>query len=85
MFTPVVPPVMIKPEMALGMGYPEQFDGEEAYYIEKDKLYLVGTAEQSLGPMHTNEILNEQELPKRYIAFPSTSFRRESLRCLRII
>ena len=77
-FIPVVPPVMIKPEMAKGMGYPEQFDGEEAYYIEKDNLFLVGTAEQSLGPMHSNEILNEKELPKRYVAFPSTSFRREA-------
>ena len=77
-FIPVVPPVMIKPEMARGMGYPEQFDGEEAYYIEKDNLFLVGTAEQSLGPMHANEVLDEKELPRRYVAFPSTSFRREA-------
>jgi len=77
-FFPVVPPVMIKPEMAKGMGYPEQFDGEEAYYIEKDNLFLVGTAEQSLGPMHANEVFDEKELPKRYVAFPSTSFRREA-------
>ncbi len=77
-FVPVVPPVMIKPEMAKGMGYPEQFNGEEAYYIEKDNLFLVGTAEQSLGPMRANEVLDEKELPKRYVAFPSTSFRREA-------
>ena len=77
-FIPVVPPVMIKPEIAKGMGYPEQFDGEEAYYIEKDNLFLVGTAEQSLGPIHANEVLKEEELPKRYVAFPSTSFRREA-------
>lgn len=77
-FIPVVPPVMIKPEMANGMGYPEQFDGEEAYYLEKDNLFLVGTAEQSVGPMHAKEVLNEEEFPKRYVAFPSTSFRREA-------
>ena len=77
-FIPVVPPVMIKPEMAQGMGYPEQFDGEEAYFIEKDNLFLIGTAEQSLGPMHANEILEEKELPKRYVAFPCTCFRREA-------
>ena len=76
-FIPVIPPVMIKPEMAIGMGYPEQFDGEEAYYIEKDKLYLVGTAEQSVGTMHAGEILNEKDLPKRYLGF-STCFRREA-------
>jgi len=77
-FVPVIPPVMIKPEMAQGMGYPEQFDGEEAYFIEKDNLFLIGTAEQSLGPMHANEVLEEKELPKRYLAFPCTAFRREA-------
>jgi len=77
-FVPVIPPVMIKPEMARGMGYPEQFDGEEAYFIEKDNLFLIGTAEQSLGPMHANEVFEEKELPKRYVAFPCTAFRREA-------
>jgi len=76
-FTPAVPPVMIKPEMARGMGYPEQFDGEEAYYIEKDKLFLIGTSEQSVGTMHSDEILEEKALPKRYLGF-SSCFRREA-------
>jgi len=76
-FIPVFPPVMIKPEMAAGMGYLEQTGDEEAYFIEKDKLYLVGTAEQSLGTMHANEVFNEKELPRRYAGF-STCFRREA-------
>jgi len=76
-FIPIVPPVMIKPEMARGMGYPEQFDGEEAYYIEKDKLFLIGTSEQSIGAMHSEEIFEEKDLPKRYLGF-STCFRREA-------
>jgi seryl-tRNA synthetase len=76
-FIPIFPPVMIKPEMAAGMGYLEQTGDEEAYFIEKDKLYLIGTAEQSLGTMHANEIFNEKDLPKRYCAF-STCFRREA-------
>jgi seryl-tRNA synthetase len=76
-FTPVIPPVMIKPEMAIGMGYPEQFDGEEAYYIEKDNLYLVGTSEQSMGAMQAGEIFAQTDLPKRYLGF-STCFRREA-------
>jgi len=76
-FILVFPPVMIKPEMAAGMGYLEQTGDEEAYFIEKDKLYLVGTAEQSLGTMHANEIFQEKDLPKRYAAF-STCFRREA-------
>jgi len=76
-FIPVIPPVMIKPEMAIGMGYPEQFDGEEAYYFEKDNLYLIATAEQSLGTMRAGEIFAQTDLPRRYLGF-STCFRREA-------
>ncbi len=76
-FIPVIPPVMIKPEMALGMGYLEQTDEQEAYFLPKDNLYLVGTAEQSLGPMHAGEIFEENDLPKRYAGF-STCFRKEA-------
>jgi seryl-tRNA synthetase len=76
-FRPVVPPVMIKSKMARGMGYLEQLDREEAYHFAKDNLYLVGTSEQSIGPMHSGEVFDEKDLPKRYIAF-STCFRREA-------
>ena len=77
-FLPIIPPVLIKEEMMQAMGYidtPE--DLEERYYFEKEKLFLVGTAEQSVGPMHAGEIFDEKELPKRYIAF-STCFREEA-------
>jgi seryl-tRNA synthetase len=76
-FTPVIPPVMLKSEMARGMGYLEQADVNEAYYFPQDDLYLAGTAEQPLGAMHANEIFNEKDLPKRYVGF-STCFRREA-------
>jgi len=76
-FIPVLPPVLLKEEMMRGMGYLEQLDRQEAYYLEKDRLYLVGTSEQSLGTMHANEIFEEKELPKRYVGF-STCFRREA-------
>ncbi len=76
-FIPIVPPVMIKAEMAKGMGYIEQLGEEEAYYLPKDDLYLVGTSEQSVGTMHTNEVFNEKDLPRRYVGF-STCFRREA-------
>lgn len=77
-FIPVIPPVMIKEEMMKGMGFIDTVDDKkERYFLEKDKLYLVGTAEQSVGPMHANEIFKEDDLPRRYIAF-STCFRREA-------
>lgn len=76
-FQPIVPPVMISPKMAQGMGYVEQTDDEEAYFLPKDNLYLIGTSEQSIGAMHAGEIFGEKDLPKRYMGF-STCFRREA-------
>jgi seryl-tRNA synthetase len=76
-FIPVIPPVMLREEMARGTGYFEAVDKEDAYYLPKDDLYLVGTSEQSIGVMHTGEIFAEKDLPRRYVGF-STCFRREA-------
>ncbi len=76
-FIPILPPVMLRSEMARGMGYLEQADKNEAYYLPQDDLFLAGTAEQPLGIMHANEIFNEKDLPRRYVGF-STCFRREA-------
>ena len=76
-FIPVLPPVMLKEEMARGTGYFESADIKEAYFIPEDNLYLVGTSEQSLVAMHSEEVLEEKDLPKRYLGF-STCFRREA-------
>jgi len=76
-FHQVIPPVMLKPEMARGTGYFEATDANEAYFIEKDNLFLVGTSEQPLLAMHANEVLEDKELPQKYLAF-STCFRREA-------
>ena len=75
-FVPVIPPVMLKPEMMEGMGYTDR-GRDEIYFLEKDGLYLIGTSEQSLGAMHANETFQAQDLPKRYAGF-STCFRREA-------
>ena len=76
-FIPIIPPVMVKPEMAWAMGYLEQTDDEEAYHLEKDNLYLTATSEQTLGAMHAGESFTEADLPLRYVGF-STCFRREA-------
>jgi len=75
-FVPVDPPVMIKPEMMQGMGYVER-GSQEIYHLKDDNLLLVGTAEQSIGPMHAEEIFEEKNLPKRYFSF-TPCFRREA-------
>ncbi len=77
-FIPVIPPVLIKEDMMAGMGYIDsEKDRDERYFFEKDKLFLVGTSEQSIGPMHADEVLAGDELPKRYVSF-SSCFRREA-------
>ena len=76
-FVPVIPPVMLKEEMARGTGYFEAGDKDEAYFLPQDNLFLAGTSEQSLIAMHANEVLDEKKLPLRYVGF-STCFRREA-------
>jgi seryl-tRNA synthetase len=76
-FIPIIPPVMIKKEPFQGMGRLSPGQEEERYYIPKDNLYLVGSAEHSIGPFHMNDVIDEKDLPKRYVGF-STCFRREA-------
>ncbi len=74
-FTLVVPPVFIKPEIFQKMARLEP--REERYHIVSDDLYLIGSAEHTLGAMHMDEILTPEQLPVRYIGY-STAFRREA-------
>ena len=74
-FIAVVPPVFAKPEIMSAMARLDP--PEDKYYIESDNLYLVGSAEHTLGPMHAGELLLESEMPIRYVGY-STAFRREA-------
>ena len=74
-FIPVVPPVLIKPDVMQKMARLEP--KEERYHIPSDDLYLIGSAEHTLGPMHMDETFKEEDLPVRYVGF-STAFRREA-------
>ena len=77
-FIPIIPPVLINEEMMKGMGYIDtEADREERYFLEKDKQYLIGTSEQAIGPMYSDEILEEKNLPLRFVGF-SSCFRREA-------
>ncbi len=76
-FVPVVPPVMIRPDVLKRMARLSEADKDERYHLSQDDLYLVGSAEHTIGSMHMDEILEECDLPLRYIGF-STSFRREA-------
>ncbi|OHA47142.1 MAG: serine--tRNA ligase [Candidatus Terrybacteria bacterium RIFCSPLOWO2_01_FULL_44_24] len=76
-FIPVIPPVMIKPDVYRGMGRLTRAQEEERYYLPADDLYLTGSSEHTIGPFHADEIFNIKDLPKRYVGF-SSCFRREA-------
>jgi len=74
-FVPVLPPVIAKAEIMKKM---DRFDPiDDRYYLEKDNSLLIGSAEHTLGPLHMDEILDEKNLPIRYLGY-STAFRREA-------
>ncbi|MEQ1632817.1 MAG: serine--tRNA ligase [Planctomycetota bacterium] len=75
-FVPVDPPVMVRDPAMFGTGF---FPGgeEQTYRCEKDGLNLIGTSEVPVTSLHAGEILNESDLPKKYVA-RSMCFRREA-------
>lgn len=75
-FTPMSIPVLVKEDAMVGTGY-FPTGREQAYFIEKDKLALVGTAEVSLCSFYEGEMLREEDLPLKLMA-QSSCFRREA-------
>jgi seryl-tRNA synthetase len=73
--TPVIPPVLVKPESMEGTGFLGAH-ASEVYRLEADDLYLVGTSEVPLAAYHSGEILSLDQ-PSRYIGW-SSCFRREA-------
>jgi len=74
-FIPVIPPFMVKPNTYLKMARLDP--KEDKYHLVADDMYLVGSAEHSLGPMHMNQIIDEKNMPIRYVGY-SPAFRREA-------
>ena len=75
-FTPMQVPNIVNPDCLLGTGY---FPGgeEDAYRMERDNQRLIGTSEIPVTAYHMNEILSEEELPKKYCGY-SACYRREA-------
>jgi seryl-tRNA synthetase len=74
-FTPVIPPVLVKPESMEGTGFLGEH-ASEVYRLEADDLFLVGTSEVPLAAYHAGEILDLDQ-PLRYAGW-SSCFRREA-------
>lgn len=75
-YTPVIPPYMLRREAMEGVTDLSAFE-EMLYKIEDEDLYLIATAEHSIGAMFMNEILEEKDLPLKFVGF-SPCFRKEA-------
>ena len=75
-FMPMIVPQLVRREAMIGTGF-FPLGEEDTFFVEKDKLYLIGTSEVPLVSYHMDEILNEKDLPKHYCGY-STCFRREA-------
>jgi len=74
-YIPVIPPVIVNKKLLYGTGH---LPGNvEDYYMTQDGDALAGTAEVPLMGYHSEEVLQESELPKKYLGF-SPCFRREA-------
>ncbi len=75
-FVPVIPPVLVREDMMVDAGF-FPTDRNQVYELEKDELFLVGTAEVGLAGLHRGERLDGDTLPLRYVGY-SSCFRREA-------
>lgn len=74
-YTEVYTPLILNPESMFGVGQLPKF--EEDLFKTTINSYLIPTAEASLTNIHSNSILLEEELPKRYTAY-TPCFRSEA-------
>ncbi len=72
----IFPPFLINRASMFGTGQLPKFE-EDMYHCEKDDLFLDPTAEVPVTNLHRDEILKEEDLPVKYVAY-SACFRREA-------
>ena len=75
-YVPLTVPVLVNDAVMYGTGY-FPLGRDDAYLCERDSMSLVGTAEVPVTAYHSEEILENSDLPKKYVAM-STCFRREA-------
>ena len=75
-YTELFPPFLVNANSPKTTGNIPKFS-DDMYFINKDNLYCIPTAEVPVTNIHLNESLNDNELPKKYVAY-SACFRREA-------
>jgi seryl-tRNA synthetase len=76
-YTPVITPDLARNSVLEGIGFSPRGNETQVYSVENSDLSLVGTAEITLGGLHADDILDEEELPIRYVGL-SHCFRTEA-------
>lgn len=72
----VLPPFMVKREVMEGTGQLPKFE-EDLFKIEGLELFLIPTAEVPVTNIHRDEILEEDDLPLKYVSY-TPCFRKEA-------
>ncbi len=77
-FTQLMVPHVVRPEIMFGAGQLPKFE-KQLFKIRDDDyhLYLIPTSEVAINGLHFDEILDEQQLPLKYVSY-TPCFRREA-------
>ncbi|MBN1968010.1 MAG: serine--tRNA ligase [Candidatus Delongbacteria bacterium] len=75
-FTEVIPPIVALPSSMEGTSQLPKME-EDMYYMPKDDLYLIPTAEVTITNIYRDETLKVEDLP-RYLVGYTPCFRREA-------
>ncbi|MGC8627972.1 MAG: serine--tRNA ligase [Acidimicrobiales bacterium] len=75
-YVEVRPPTLVRTPVLEAVGQLPKF-ADDAYHVERDDLWAIPTAEVPLTSMRAGEILEEQELPVRLMAY-TPCYRREA-------
>src|SRR5205823_9602443 len=75
-FTPVVPPVLVREHAMVEAGF-FPTDRNQVYEVDGGDRFIKSTSEVPLSALHRGEILDPDDLPRRYLGI-SSCFRREA-------
>lgn len=73
-----IPPLLVRRDIMFGSGQLPKFDNQQFKINDEDyHLYLIPTAEVPLNGLHLDEIMPEEDLTLKYVAY-TPCFRREA-------
>lgn len=75
-FREIFPPFLVNRDSMKGTGQLPKME-DDMYFINKDDLFPIPTAEVPITNMYRGEILEEKDLPLKYVGY-SACFRREA-------